>query len=409
MDFTDEKKYIVQKSIQAILPEESVKKAIKEIPHQSAGNNVLISLGKAAWRMAKAALSSGIKFDDGLVVTKYGHSRGELDQQIEIIEAGHPLPDENSLRAAEKAIEKVESLTDKDRVFFLLSGGGSSLFEKPKISLGELENVYQQLLSCGANIVESNIIRKRLSLVKGGRFAELISPAQVYNIILSDVIGDEVDMIASGPTYPDSSTYTDAKNIVEKYDLKLSDKAHKILECETPDKLSNTKTIVSGSVDELCLAAKGACEELGYDATILTTCMTCFAKDAGSLMGSIAYTNRNRKNTAYIFGGETVVNITGEGKGGRNQEIAISASEKISGLENVFIFSFGSDGTDGPTDAAGGYADGNTLNNLKNHNLSVDAILKENDSYNALKAIGGLIVTGPTGTNVNDVSVILIK
>ena len=272
-----------------------------------------------------------------------------------------------------------------------------------------MQDITNQLLACGADIVEINTIRKRLSEVKGGRFAKLCEPAHVLSIVLSDILGDPLDMIASGPACADTTTCEEAKHIVEKYNLNLSETADKLMDIETPKKLDNVTTFINGSVRELCSAVSRECLQYGYEPVMLTDQLCCQAKEAGSFLASIAKTHcKSGKKLAYIAGGETVVNITGHGKGGRNQEIALSAAEGIKGMSNAAVFSIGSDGTDGPTDAAGGYSDGDTAGVLKNKGIDIFEVLKNNDAYNALKLTEGLIITGPTGTNVNDVSVLLI-
>ena len=216
-------------------------------------------------------------------------------------------------------------------------------------------------------------------------------------------------MIASGPACADSSTCEDARHIVAKYNLKLSDKAKKLMDIETPKSLDNVTTLINGSVRELCRAVESECIKYGYEPVILTDQLCCQAKEAGSFLASIAKTHyASGRKLAYIAGGETVVNLTGHGKGGRNQEIALSAAAGIDGMDNVVVFSIGSDGTDGPTDAAGGYSDGMTAAVLRNKGIDIFDVLKDNDAYNALKETDGLIITGPTGTNVNDVAVLLI-
>lgn len=399
--------HIINEAIKAVLPDAAVKRALegKDFP----GKVVLVAMGKAAWQMAKAAEEClGDKIDKGVVVTKYQHVKGEINKCI-CIEAGHPVPDENSFRGTQAAIDAVTGLTEKDTVLFLISGGGSALFEKPLIPGEELSDITNQLLACGADIVEMNTVRKRLSSVKGGKFAKICEPAQVYAIVLSDILGDPLDMIASGPACPDTSTCEDAKRIIEKYNIRLSEKARELMEIETPKKLDNVTTQINGSVKELCRAVEKECRELGYEPYILTDQLCCQAKEAGSFLASIAKTHiRTGKKAAYIAGGETIVNLTGHGLGGRNQEIALSASAGIAGLGNVAVFSVGSDGTDGPTDAAGGYVDSETHAALKGLGIDEYEVLKENDAYHALEKVGGLIKTGPTGTNVNDVAVVLI-
>ena len=398
---------IIRASLQAVLPDKAVARALKSL-ERTGEKIVLVAAGKAAWQMADAAVKELGQVDDGIVITKYGHVMGEIPGVI-CYEAGHPVPDENSFLATCKALDLVCPLTEKDVVLFLLSGGGSALFEKPLIEGRELQNITKQLLACGADIVEMNTIRKRLSAVKGGRFALACAPATVFSIVLSDILGDPLDMIASGPAYPDTSTCEEALAIVEKYNLKLTEKAKQLLCQETPKHLDNVKTQINGSVRELCAAAAQKCRELGYEPVLLTDQLCCEARDAGSFMGSIIRTHAaESKKTAWIAGGETIVHLTGKGLGGRNQELALAAAPAIAGISGAAVFSVGSDGTDGPTDAAGGYADEDTLDALEKEGLCVDRVLADNDAYHALKAVDGLIMTGPTGTNVNDVTVALL-
>jgi glycerate 2-kinase len=399
---------IIDAAIKAVLPDEAVKKTLKD--RKFDGKVILVAVGKAAWQMAKAASDClGDRINEGIVITKYGHVKEPIER-IECFEAGHPVPDENSFKATQAVIEMVSGLNKNDTVLFLLSGGGSALFEKPKITGEELQDITNQLLACGADIVEINTIRKRLSEVKGGRFAKLCEPAHVLSIVLSDILGDPLDMIASGPACADTTTCEEAWHIVEKYNLNISEDIKKLMDIETPKKLDNVTTFINGSVRELCSAVSRECSKYGYEPVMLTDQLCCQAKEAGSFLASIAKTHcKSGKKLAYIAGGETIVNITGHGKGGRNQEIALSAAGGIKGMSNAAVFSIGSDGTDGPTDAAGGYSDGDTAGVLKNKGIDIFEVLKNNDAYNALKLTEGLIITGPTGTNVNDVSVLLIS
>jgi len=258
--------------------------------------------------------------------------------------------------------------------------------------------------------VEINTIRKRLSAVKGGRFAEFCAPAQVLTIVLSDILGDPLDMIASGPACPDSSTCAQAIAITEKYQLKLTEEANALLSQETPKALYNVATLINGSVKALCAAAADACRELGYEPVLLTDQLCCQAKEAGSFLASVLKTHAGcGKKLSFIAGGETVVQLTGKGKGGRNQELALSAAIGIAGIPGAAVFSVGSDGTDGPTDAAGGYVDFETAATLHSQGIDIFQVLQNNDAYHALEACGGLIITGPTGTNVNDVAVALLS
>ena len=400
---------IIKLSIQAVLPDEAVAKALQGKDFGD-GKIYMVAAGKAAWQMGKAAADIlKDRLEAGIVVTKYDHVKGEIPK-TQCFEAGHPVPDANSFRATQAALDLVAQAGEGDTVVFLLSGGGSALFEKPLIPAEELTDITEQFLACGADIVEMNTVRKRLSAVKGGRFALACEPAKVFSVVLSDILGDPLDMIASGPACPDSSTCQEAVAIAEKYNLRLSSDARELLRQETPTELHNVETQITGSVTNLCKAAAAACEKLGYEPIILTDQLNCVAREAGAFMAAIAKTHRNTtKSLAFIAGGETVVHLTGKGKGGRNQELALAAAEGIAGLTGTAVFSIGSDGTDGPTDAAGGYSDGYTKSKLEEQNLSVFAVLQDNDAYHALQKTGGLIITGATGTNVNDVAVLLIK
>lgn len=406
MDTGAEMKEIINEIIEESLPDAAVLRALSglEAPR---GKTVVVAVGKAAWRMAKAA-AGVLAFDAGFVITKYRHSQGEI-AGMRIFEAGHPEMDENGVRATEAVLCVVQGLSADDRVLLLLSGGGSALFEKPLVPLAELQNVNRQLLASGADIVEINTIRKRLSAVKGGRFAQACAPARVVSIILSDVVGDRPDMIASGPACPDRSTAAEALEIVQKYDLKLSERARSLLSAEPVRALENAAVRVTGGVRQLCRSAMDACARRGYRPVLLTDCLGCEAREAGRFLGSIARTHANGgERLAFIAGGETVVHLRGSGRGGRNQELALALGGEIEGLSNVRAFSLGSDGTDGPTDAAGGMVDGGSWARLRAQELSPRTLLDNNDAYTALSACGGLIVTGATGTNVNDVSVVLI-
>lgn len=399
---------IIADSIREVQPDSAVIRALKETTLN--GKIKLVAAGKAAWQMAKAASNYlGERLEQGIVITKYGHVRGELPR-IRCCEAGHPVPDEGSFDAARKALALTENLTKDDTVLFLLSGGGSALFELPLIPAEALQDVTRQLLACGADIVEINTLRKRLSAVKGGRFAQHCAPAKVFSIILSDILGDPPDMIASGPTCPDSSTCADAMEIVRRYDLSLREETKQLLTVETPKTLANAQWMITGSVRELCDAAARSCRKLGYEPFFLTDRLCCQAREAGSVMASILRTHAgDGKKLAFLAGGETVVRLTGSGKGGRNQELALAAAEGISGLSNAALFSVGSDGTDGPTDAAGGFVDGATRQRLLEEGIHIDQVLLNNDAYHALQRTDGLIFTGPTGTNVNDVTVGLVE
>lgn len=407
-------KRIIADSIAAVLPDAAVRHALegRSFPH----GVTLVAIGKAAWRMAHAACQAlGGQVKRGVVITKYAHSEGAI-ANLEIMEAGHPVPDENGVRGAQRALELVRGLTAEDTVLFLISGGGSALFEMPlpPCTLDDLAGITRQLLACGADITEINTIRKHLSSVKGGRFAQACAPASVLSIVLSDVLGDSLDVIASGPAVADQSTCANAERIVRKYALAIPAHIRPLLACETPKTLQGVTTLITGSVTELCRAAAASAESLGYTPLILTTTLCCEAREAGSMLASIAREIRLtgqpvRPPCAVIMGGETVVHLRGGGKGGRNQELALAAAKDIAGLKDVCLFSLGSDGTDGPTDAAGGIVTGSFADSCARAGLSIDDALANNDAYPLLKRMDALIMTGPTGTNVCDVAVLLVR
>lgn len=398
---------IVRDAIAAVLPDEAVRRALADFT-PGPGRLLLVAAGKAAWQMARAALDALPRVDGGVVVTKYDHVKGALPG-VACFEAGHPVPDENSFAATRAALELTAGLHPGDTMLFLLSGGGSALFEQPLVPGEELQDITGQLLGCGADIVEMNTVRKRLSAVKGGRFAQHCAPAKVFQVVLSDILGDPLDMIASGPACPDTTTCADAQAVARKYGLTLSKDAKACLAQETPKTLSNVETRITGSVRQLCAAAARACRARYYEPVLLTDHLDCEAREAGRFLADIARSHAGGgRRLAFLAGGETVVHLTGRGLGGRNQELALAAAPGIAGLRAA-VFSVGSDGTDGPTDAAGGYVDGETLAALDEKGLSVPAVLADNDAYHALQAVDGLLVTGPTGTNVNDVAVALVN
>lgn len=398
---------IIGAALHAAMPDAAVRTALQHLP-KTDGRMVLVAVGKAAWRMAKTAYDViGDRIDGGIVITKHGHSEGAIGN-LTIREAGHPVPDAHTYAATEEALALTADLTERDLVLFLLSGGGSALFEQPLLQENETADITRQLLASGASIVEINTIRKRLSGVKGGRFALHVSPAHIFSVVLSDVLGDAPDMIASGPAYPDRSTCADALAVAKKYVLALSDRAWALLNSETPKRLPNVETHITGSAALLCDAAANVCNRLGYETVVLTDRLCTEAREAGSLLASIAQTYAGKGKRAFIMGGETVVHLTGDGLGGRNQELAFAAAKGLDGL-HAAVFSLGSDGTDGPTDAAGGIVDGETYGKLSEHGIDHADVLARNDAYHALQAVDGLIMSGPTGTNVNDLTVLLIE
>ena len=373
-------------AIAAVKPDAAVRRALGEMTFP--GRVFLVAAGKAAWQMAKTAVEVLPQpLEGGIVVTKYGHVLGEIPG-VRCVEAGHPVPDGNSFRGTAAVLEMTAGLLPTDT---------------------ELQAVTPRLLAAGADIVEMNTVRKRLSAVKGGRFALHCAPARVEAVVLSDILGDPLDMIASGPAAADPSTAQQAVAIAKKYHLPLSGRGWELLEQETPKALDNVRTQVIGSVRELCRAAADACAQLGYRPVLLTDRMDGEAREVGRFLAAILAAHAgDGEKLAFLAGGETVVHLTGDGLGGRNQELALAAARGIAELPNAALISVGSDGTDGPTDAAGGYVDGDTLGELLAKGIDLDRTLGDNDAYHALQAVGGLVMTGPTGTNVNDVAVALL-
>lgn len=406
---------IIKTAIQEVLPDKAVSAALGN--YRNLQNIYVVAVGKAAWKMASSCQRIlGKQIRKGIILTKYNHDEGKLEH-FEVIEAGHPIPDQNSILGTQKILDMVKDLTEEDNILFLLSGGGSSLFEKPAegVTLADIQEVTQQCLRCGAGIMEINAIRKRLSDVKGGKFAACCAPAKLHTIVLSDILGDRMDMIASGPMCADTSTCADVLAIVEKYGLKLKENVMAALKKETPRHVAQAEIQIMGSVSEFCRAAADCAKKLGYHSYILTNGMDCEAREAGKFMASVARTAKSGEEhsmllpCAVIAGGETVVKVLGDGTGGRNQEIALSAANGIRGLDHTVVFSVSSDGTDGPTDAAGGIVDGSTAGQLEALGINCDQVLQNNDSYHALEKVGGLIRIGATGTNVNDITVVLCQ
>ena len=422
---------IADAAIRAVLPEPAVREALRGMAFP--GRVVAVAIGKAAWRMARAARDAlGTRIARGIVITKYGHAEGPIDD-FEIHEAGHPVPDAAGVAATRRALALVQGLSSSDTVLFLVSGGGSALFELPAegVSLADIADATRQLLASGADIREINAVRKRLSAVKGGRFGADCAPARVVNVILSDVLGNAPDAIASGPTVPDPAPDGEAARVAARYTLALPDSVRAALSRPRPPAPEAVETHIVGSVDLLCDAAARAARALGYTPTILTTRLACEARTAGEWLGAVAQAAKRGlappDNTpagvspplpfppatpcALILGGETVVHLGTDspGVGGRNQELALAAAPALDGLDGVALLALGSDGTDGPTDAAGGIVTGRFAAQCREMGLSIADALARHDAYPVLKAAGGLLVTGPTGTNVNDVSVLLVR
>jgi hydroxypyruvate reductase len=392
---------------------------------------IVLGIGKASARMASAMESIlGDDLSAGFVITKYGHGLGL--RKIKVMEAGHPVPDENSLEGARILSQMAAEADENTLIINLISGGGSSLFCLPAdgISLEDKRRSTEALLASGANIDEMNCIRKHLSKVKGGGLARIASPARLINLILSDVIGDRIDTIASGITAPDPTTFQDALSIVQKYALddKLPQAVREHLTCgaqgkipETPKAgdsiFRNSVNIILGNNTMACNAAQKTARRLGYDARILTTTLTGEADEAGAYFVHLAKDIDSGKSgivkpAAIIAGGETTVTIRGKGRGGRNQEMALAFAIELhrtcQGSSNIFFLSAGTDGSDGPTDAAGAFVTPALMEKMKTISAQATAHLKENDSYNFFRGTGDLFKTGPTYTNVCDIQILII-
>lgn len=384
--------------------------------------------GKASAAMA-AGLEKilGARINAGLINVKYGH--GEKLRYIRCQEAGHPLPDENGLKGALEMMKMLRHLNEEDLVIFLISGGGSALLPAPiaGITLKEKQKVTDLLLRCGATIQEINTLRKHLSLLKGGGLAKLTFPATLISLILSDVVGDPLDAIASGPTVPDPTTFKDCAEILDRYNLwsKIPSAVAKHIREGLKGKREETlkagaeafKKVTNIIVGNNLLAMKAAQQKarsLGYKTLLLSSRIIGETREVAKVHTAIAKevlaTGIPLSPPACILsGGETTVTLKGKGKGGRNQEFALAAALDIVGIKGVVILSAGTDGTDGPTDAAGAFADGETVLRAKARGLMAETYLAQNNSYPFFKRLGDLFITGPTGTNVMDLRVILIK
>ena len=408
-DLKNDARNIFMKSVSSVMPDVTVARALDKTEIKSPVT--LIAIGKAAWKMAKSASDIlGAKIKCGVVLTKYGHAHGAIGN-LQIYEAGHPIPDENGTAATQKILAMTKDLTEKDTVLFLISGGGSALFDAPCQGVTQefLAQLSSGLIASGADINEINTIRKRFSQTKGGRFALHCAPAKIHQIILSDIVGDNIENIASGPATPDSATSSDALAIIEKYKIDIPEHLKNNITQETPKHLDNVTTSVGANVKELCLGALKAAAELGYTAKITDSSVTCPVEEAAKrLIETAKAQNSSDKPLAIITGGETTVKLLGKGKGGRAQQFALICAKLIQNTSGTVILAGGSDGTDGPTDAAGGIVDGSTWNILEEKGLDPEKMLKDNNAYNALAAADALLTTGPTGTNVNDLMLILV-
>lgn len=391
------------------------------------GGVYVIGAGKASAAMAQSIEDLlGEQLKAGFINVKYGHSRPL--RVISVNEAGHPVPDEAGLSGTQQILRLLRQTGEKDLVIFLISGGGSALLPSPTegLTLEDMQRVTQRLLESGASIHEINAIRKHISRVKGGQLARLAYPSTLVSLILSDVIGDNLDSIASGPTVPDNSTYQDCLHILEKYGLarKIPGAVLNHLEKGTQGEIEETpkakdpvfektQNVIIGSNIQAVEAAREKAEALGYNSLILSTFVQGETREIAKMHAAIArevlaHGHPISPPACLVSGGETTVTIRGRGLGGRNQEFALAAAIEIDGLEEVVVLSGGTDGTDGPTEAAGAIADGTTVRRAKAMGLDAGHYLRENDSYHFFKSLGDLLITGPTLTNVMDLRLILV-
>ncbi len=429
---------IFQAGLEAVDPSEAVKRYVTRredmlevcgahYPLANYRHVHVVGAGKASARMALAIEDLlGDRVSGGRVIVKYGHSAPL--SKVEVIEAGHPVPDQNGLRGAAEIIKLLQTAESNDLIVCLISGGGSALLSCPArgLTLEDKQSMTQLLLNCGAKIQEINAIRKHLSGLKGGRLAQVAHPATLVSLILSDVIGDPIESIASGPSAPDPSTFADCLRIIAKYGIEQKIPANVKLHLEqgadgeveeTPKPgdpiFAQVRNVIVGSNRLAMEAAKRKAETLGYNSLILSGFIEGETRLVAALHAAIAHEidssgNPVSRPACIISGGETTVTIRGDGRGGRNQEFALAAALAIESLQDVVVLSGGTDGTDGPTDAAGAVADNGTLRRARGRGLDAEQFLQRNDSYNFFQPLGDLLVTGPTLTNVMDLRLMLL-
>ncbi len=417
---------ILSSALESVDPYNSVKKIFNEnkisidnkvFDLTDFDNIYLVSFGKASIGMSKAVCDS-TEVKKGIVVTNEVNKKLDFEN-IETITASHPIPDENSIAAAKKIIDLVKDCHSKDLLIVLISGGGSALLCKPKVSLKSMQKTTDLLLKSGADIKEINTIRKHLSEVKGGQLIKDVL-CKTISLVISDIINDPLDFIASGPTYPDSTTYSNSKKILINYNIwsKIPNEVKAIINSginkeieETPDFddpiFDNVSNFIVANNSLACKSAFEKAEELNYKSMLVTTSLEGEAREVSRFLVEKALGFKTyAEKMIFISGGETTVTITGDGQGGRNQEMVLASVDCISS-ENIVFSSFATDGVDGMSDAAGAIADKNSLKKAKKLNLDTKKYLKNNDSYNFFKKISDLFITSPTGTNVMDIQIIV--
>lgn len=370
----------------------------------------LVAAGKAASAMASAVGRETV-LTGGIIVTKYGHALNTKGS-LQVFEAGHPIPDEAGVLAAKRVQGLLRELNARDLLIFALSGGASSLLPSPvdSVPLADKQITTGMLLRAGANIQELNVVRKHLSSLKGGRLAALAYPATVLGLILSDVIGDPLDVIGSGPTAPDPTTFEDARAVLRKFQIEAPKSVSRYLESAVEERpnFDHVYNLVVGSNRIALKASAERAKKLGYRSLVLTSSLQGEARELGRMHAAILREAAGQgKRICFLSGGEPTVTVRGGGKGGRAQELTLAAAIDLAGAEPCLLLSAGTDGTDGPTDAAGAFASPATLAQAASFGLDPAAYLLDNDSYYFFERLGGLFKTGPTGTNVMDLNVML--
>jgi glycerate-2-kinase len=426
MDITTSLKDIFEHAVKAVDPYDCVRLYLEDHPEKWEKGVYVSGFGKAASRMAMACEDVvGDKIRGGTLITKYGHA--EKLHMLELFEGGHPVPDENCLEHSLRIVDLIDRMSQEDELLCLISGGGSALFCKPYegISLNDKQKTTDILLKAGADIFELNAVRKHISDVKGGRFLNRFKGKKMTSLILSDVLGDRLDVIASGPTTYDESTFQDALEAIRKYDLEndVPENVIRLLKDGTGGVIPETlkygegvlervDNVIIGSLSVAIKAAQERALSLGMDVVAREEFVDGEASVTGKEIAKRVkeqMSERNIRPLCIISGGETTVTVKGSGKGGRNMELALSFAREINGVDGVTMISAGTDGGDGPTDAAGAIVDGKTIQRAEEMGLSAEKYLSINDSYNFFKRTDELFITGPTGTNVMDIQIVIVQ
>ncbi len=411
--------------VKAVVPYDRVRQSLSEHLHMLKDRPMyVIAFGKAACPMVLAVedLLGPDTIKEGIAITKYGHIPERQPAKVRIFEAAHPVPDRAALEATQKVLEMAKGTEPDALCLCLISGGGSALLVCPAegLNLQDKQITTELLLRAGADIFELNSVRKHLSCIKGGRLSEALYPSEVLSLILSDVLGDKIDVIASGPTAPDSTTYSDAYEVLKKYDL-LQEVPAAVLEHiqkgingqlpETPDTsspaLQKTTNLIIGNLHMAIAAARAEAESLGFKTETISETLQGEAIEVARFLARKAKETKGPK--ILLSGGETTVTVKGPGRGGRNMELALAFAIEVKDTTGITLLSAGTDGTDGPTDAAGAVVDSGTYQRATRLGLSPESYLQNNDSYTFFQQTGELFITGPTGTNVMDLQIILVQ